>query len=118
MDANKNVQHTTTVETHERDTMAFQNIFLDVQIPSYGLTFSTDLVDVLWFLRFQFTLKLRSELEALEKKRARAPKSQEVPSNESLKVIYVSCNIHWITMHRASGFLIETFTILLIFQCP
>ena len=45
MDANK-MQHTTTVETHERDTMAFQNIFLDVQIPSYGLTFSTDLVDV------------------------------------------------------------------------
>eukprot|EP00944_MAST-04C_sp_MAST-4C-sp1_P015458 g15458.t1 len=85
MDANKNVQHTTTVETHERDTMAFQNIFLDVQIPSYGLTFSTDLVDVLWFLRFQFTLKLRSELEALEKRRARAPKSQKVPSNESIE---------------------------------
>ena len=85
MNENKNVQHTTTVETHERDTMAFQNIFLDVQIPSYGLTFSTDLVDVLWFLRFQFTLKLRSELEALEKKRARAPKSQEVPSSEVIE---------------------------------
>jgi hypothetical protein len=80
-----NIYNISTVDKYESTTLYMENIYFDLQIPFYGLTFSTDLMDVQWLLKFSFLLKSRDELVQLNEKNKRdTTVSMHLP-NENVK---------------------------------
>ena len=65
----------------------------DLQIPFYGLTFSTDLIDVQWLLKFKLNLKLKKELVDLNKKNTRNSAVLIHQPNENVKENV--CELHF-----------------------
>ena len=88
-----NIHHTSTVDEYECKTLYKENLFFDLQIPFYGLTFSTDLIDVQWLLKFKLNLKLKKELVDLNKKNTRNSAVLIHQPNENVKENV--CELHF-----------------------